>query len=377
MEKISLAAVAIAVFMVGSVGTVQGEDMGFTKAFEGKSSDTEIEDGKRLSESGSVRKNISPDGGTQEERQAPVPVPLILDTDMESDVDDVGALAMLHALADRGEIDLLGVMVGAENPWSTLCADRVNSYFNRPDLPLGRLKGDGEYRSSAYAKTIAEEFDGTLDSAEEAPCAVDQYRKLLASQPDHSVIILTIGYLTNLRNLLASEPDSHSDLNGQELVEQKVKKWVCMGGQFPEGLESNIGRYEHEAAIEAINNWPTEIIFSGWEIGRMDTGHDILDLPPSNPVRRAYELFDRIPHKSWDQVATLFAARGLDDGPAAHYWEFSDPGYIEIEEAGDNAGYNRWVDDPEGTQRYLRQVGSDDDIAEDINELMYHLPKGG
>ncbi|MFW6457406.1 MAG: hypothetical protein ACOC0A_03850, partial [Planctomycetota bacterium] len=109
----------------------------------------------------------------------------------------------------------------------------------------------------------------------------------------------------------------------------------------------------------------------------MDTGHDILDLPPSNPVRRAYELFDRIPHKSWDQVATLFAARGLDDSPAAHYWEFSDPGYIEIEEDGDDAGYNRWVDDPEGTQRYLRQVGSDDDIAEDINELMYHLPKGG
>ena len=54
-------------------------------------------------------------------------IPVILDTDMESDVDDVGALAMMHALADRGETELLGVMVCSVNPWSTLCADRSNT----------------------------------------------------------------------------------------------------------------------------------------------------------------------------------------------------------------------------------------------------------
>ena len=41
---------------------------------------------------------------------------VIFDTDVGGDVDDAGALAVLHALADRGEIELLamGVVIGHE-----------------------------------------------------------------------------------------------------------------------------------------------------------------------------------------------------------------------------------------------------------------------
>ncbi len=298
-------------------------------------------------------------------------IPIILDTDMESDVDDVGALAMLHALADFGETDLLAVMVCAKNPWSILCADRINTYFNRKNLPLGQLKGPGVDRESRYARQVAEEFPGTLQSAQSAPDAVDQYRSILAGQPDNSVVILSIGYLTNLRDLITSGPDKYSNLDGQQLVKQKVRLWVCMGGQFPSGREANI-LWDTEASIEAINNWPTEIIFSGWEIGLMDTGENIIDLPESNPVRRAYELFDRIPHKNWDQVAVLYAVRGLNNGPSAHYWKLSDPGRIIIDR-GD--GSNIWQEDPNGTHRYLIQVGLDDVIAMEIDSLMMHLPQ--
>jgi hypothetical protein len=298
------------------------------------------------------------------------PVMIILDTDMESDVDDVGALAMLHALADFGETEILGVIVCAKNPWSLLCADRINTYFNRPDIPLGQLKGPGVDRESLYARQIAEEFPGTLQSSEDAPDAISQYRRILASQPDNSVIILSIGYLTNLRDLVLSGPDRISDLSGRDLVEQKVRLWVCMGGQFPEGREANI-RWDTRASIEAIDNWPTEIIFSGWEIGLMDTGDQITDLPESSPVRRSYELFGRIPHKNWDQVAGLFAVRGLDNGPASEYWLLSDPGQIVIES---DEGRNIWEGNPEGSHRYLIQVGSDEDIAREIDALMMHLP---
>ncbi len=298
-------------------------------------------------------------------------IPIILDTDMESDVDDVGALAMLHALADFGETEILGVMVCAKNPWSILCADRINTYFNREKLPLGQLRGPGVDRESRYARGVAEEFPGNLQSADEAPDAVDQYRRLLAGQPDNSVIILSIGYLTNLRDLVNSGPDQYSNLNGQLLVEQKVRLWVCMGGMFPSGRESNI-RWDTEASIEAIDKWPGEIIFSGWEIGLMDTGADILDLPESNPVRRAYQLFGRIPHKNWDQVAVLYAVRGLDDGPSAHYWELSGPGRLVIDPAD---GSNTWEEDPGGPHRHLIQVGSDDEIAREIDELMMYVPQ--
>ena len=298
-------------------------------------------------------------------------IPVILDTDMESDVDDVGALAMLHALADLGETKPLGVMVCAVNPWSILCADRINTYFNRPDLPLGQLKGPGVDRESRYARGVAEEFPGTLQSADDAPDAVDQYRRVLAGEPDNSVVIVSIGYLTNLRDLINSGPDQYSSLDGRGLVEQKVRLWVCMGGMFPSGREANI-RWDTEASIEAISNWPTEIIFSGWEIGLMDTGADILDLPETNPVRRAYQLFDRIPHKNWDQVALLYAVRGLEDGPSAQYWELSGPGRIIIDPED---GSNTWEEDPNGTHRHLIQIGSDDEIAQEIDSLMMHIPE--
>jgi hypothetical protein len=297
-------------------------------------------------------------------------IPVILDTDMESDVDDVGALAMLHALADFSETEILGVMVCAENPWSTLCADRINTYFGRENLPVGQIRKPGVDRDSRYARTVAEEFPGTLQSADDAPDAVDQYRKILASRPDNSVVILSIGYLTNLRDLLLSGPDGHSSLDGRELVRQKVRVWICMGGYFPTGRESNI-LWDTQASIEAIDYWPTEIIFSGWEIGTMDTGGQILDLPESSPVRRSYELFGRIPHKNWDQVATLYAVRGLDNGPAAHYWELSDPGWIVIDSSD---GSNVWEDDPQGTHRHLIQVGTDEEIAREIDELMMYVP---
>ena len=300
-------------------------------------------------------------------------ISVILDTDMESDVDDVGALAMLHAFADLGEAEPLGVMVCAVNPRSILCADRINVYFNRPDLPLGQLKGPGVDRESRYAQGVAEEFPGTLQSADDAPDAVDQYRRVLAGEPDKSVVIVSIGYLTNLRDLINSGPDQHSSLDGRGLIEQKVRLWVCMGGQFPSGREANI-RWDTEASLEAIDKWPTEIIFSGYEIGLMDTGADILDLPETNPVRRAYQLFGRIPHKNWDQVALLYAVRGLDDGPAAHYWKYSAPGRIVIDPED---GSNTWEEDPNGAHRHLIQIGSDDEIAQEIDSLMMHIPETG
>ncbi len=46
------------------------------------------------------------------------PVPVIFDTDFGPDVDDVGALAILHAMADRGETEILGVMVSTSGDFA-------------------------------------------------------------------------------------------------------------------------------------------------------------------------------------------------------------------------------------------------------------------
>ncbi len=68
------------------------------------------------------------------------PVRLIFDTDIQGDADDVGAVAVAHALADSGEAEILAVGVSSKNPWSPLCLSAVNTYFGRGNVPLGVLK---------------------------------------------------------------------------------------------------------------------------------------------------------------------------------------------------------------------------------------------
>src|SRR5690606_37078783 len=157
------------------------------------------------------------------------PIKVILDTDIDSDVDDVGALAMLHTLADHQVVDLLGVVVTSDDRHAPSCTDAINHYFKRPDIPIGVEKGISLREFSKYAKEISAEFPHDLSSYEEAEDATDLYRRLLSEQPDSSVVMISIGHLTNIRKLMESQPDRHSELNGMGLIRKKVRLWSCMG----------------------------------------------------------------------------------------------------------------------------------------------------
>jgi hypothetical protein len=277
------------------------------------------------------------------------PVTLILDTDIENDVDDVGAVALLHALADLGEAKILAMGVSVKHPWSAPCLDVLNTYYGRPDIPIGVVKGAGVDTGSKYAKTIAAEFPHKLRSADDAPDAVALYRKVLAAQADQSTVLVSIGFLSNIANLVESPADAVSDLSGLELVRKKVRLWVCMGGQFPQGREWNLFQ-DTAASRRALEKWPTPIVFSGFEIGEsIQTGAALKDAAVGGPVRRSYELFNGLHNRaSWDQTAVLYAVRGGRDD-ATGYWSLHRPGTIQV--LADGA--NRWQDSAEGKHTYL------------------------
>ena len=67
----------------------------------------------------------------------PEPVKVIFDTDMYTDYDDIGALAMLHAMADAGEADLLAVLQNTRGNSGLAVVEIINRYYGRPDLPVG------------------------------------------------------------------------------------------------------------------------------------------------------------------------------------------------------------------------------------------------
>jgi len=302
--------------------------------------------------------------------QAEEPVRLVFDTDIMGDVDDVGAVAVLHAFANRGEAKILATGVCVENPWSPLCLDALNTYFGRPDVPLGVVKGPAHNRASKYAQGIVQEFPHALKSSEEAPDAAFLYRKVLAKRPDRSVVMVSVGQLTNFRNLLKTGPDQYSDLDGRELAKRKVRVWVCMGGRFPEGREANLIN-DGPAAAYAIAHWPTPIIFSGWEIGNeIMTGARLKEAPAGTPVRRAYELYNGLKNRqSWDQTAVFFAVRGLDGG-LADYWDVRSKGHLQVNEDGSNV----WRDSPDKMHSYLVKKMRPEKIATIIEELMLRPP---
>ena len=84
------------------------------------------------------------------------PVMVILDTDISTDVDDVGAVAVLHSLADRGEARILGMMISSGDPWSASCLSALNTFFNRPHIPIGVVKGKSVTDHSKYTEIISQ-----------------------------------------------------------------------------------------------------------------------------------------------------------------------------------------------------------------------------
>lgn len=313
------------------------------------------------------------------------PVGIIFDTDMTTDCDDAGALAMLHTLDQTGEANILATVVNNKGDHSAGATKAINTFYGRADIPVGVYKGDDVGRDaadffSAISRDIAA-YGHSATSRDQLPDAVDVYRKTLAEAGPGEVVIASVGHLNNLYDLLQSGPDSYSPLNGRDLVEQKVHHLVVMGGhflpdaagQYPNGCEHNFrARGSARFTGPALDLWPGEILFSGYEIGeKIMTGSGLTRLGEGHPVRRAYEGHPSEPlvngRMSWDQTAVLAAVRG----PQA-YWDVSEPGRIRV----DSEGCNTWTDDRNGQHAYLisRENPSPSDIGEIIEKLMVNSP---
>lgn len=314
------------------------------------------------------------------------PVKIILDVDLAEDVDDAGALGVLHALADRGEAEILATIVSAKNEFVGPCLDAINTYYGRPDIPIGYQRGHvygylnrkdpDRLTTSKYAEFVAKNFPHDLARSSDAPDAAGLCRRILAAQPDGSVTIVSVGFLTNLKNLLDSSADEHSRLNGEALVKQKVKQWVCMGGIFPGGRFPNgDGEYnvmwDTIASVRAINDWPTPIVFSGFEIGaKVFSGGVLKSAPTNNPVRACYEKYNGLKNReSWDLTAVLYAVRGTNS-----YWSLSEPGFC-LMHARVTHGYNEWLSTTNGRHRYLMPKMRPAELGQVLDALLMQARK--
>ena len=290
------------------------------------------------------------------------PLRLIFDTDMGNDVDDALALGVIHALVSRRECELLAVTITKDNALAAPFIDAVNTFYGRGGVPIGVVQ-DGVTRQAGKFLPMVQQRDGDawryphdLVSGEQAPEATQLLRQVLAQQPDGSVVIVQVGFSTNLARLLDTAPDVHSPLTGRELVARKVNLLSIMAGAFqPIGdnrrfLEYNVVT-DIPSARKVVAQWPTPVVFSGFEIGiavpypavsiERDFGY-----VPHHPLAEAYRLYMPPPHNrpTWDLTSVLYAVY-----PDRGFFDLSPPGRVTVEDDG----FTRFEPDAAGTHRYL------------------------
>lgn len=314
---------------------------------------------------------ICPLLGQAQSRKAPVSI--IFDTDMGPDYDDVGAITLLHALADSGQAQILATVASTTYPRVVAVLDVFNTYFKRPKTPIGVPKGaavhEGDWQH--WSDTLVARYPHKLTRNEQAPDAVDVYRQVLARQPDHSVTIITVGFLTNLANLLQSGPDQFSPLSGRALVAKKVSRLVSMAGHFPKGHEFNIHK-DALASQQVFETWPTEVIFSGFEIGwKIKTGLPLVQNTTiqHSPAQDVFRIClpkakeDNLGRMSWDQTAVLVGIKGTSP-----YYDLK-PGRIIV----DGDGNNRWDENRNGHFHLVEKMPVAQ-VTAIIDKLMQHQP---
>ena len=171
---------------------------------------------------------------------------------MCTDVDDVGALAVLHALADNGEAEILAISYNEVHPSGagTICA--INTWYNRGAIPIGIYKGDlADPDESSYLESIAANFPHDLPTVP-TPSSLEVYLQVLSEQPDNSVTIISVGFLNNLYDLL--QADAH-------LVAQKVTELVVMALRIDDPYNT-IRHNQVDKSEYVIRNWPTRLVIS-------------------------------------------------------------------------------------------------------------------
>ncbi len=288
------------------------------------------------------------------------PVRLIFDTDMGNDIDDALALGVIHALQSRGECQLLAVTVSKDNEFAGPFCDLINTFYGRGNVPVGVVRQGATPEDSRYIKEpcLAQDdgkprYPRTLQSGKTAPEATGLLRQVLSQQPDKSVVMVVVGFSTNVSRLLDSPADQHSPLTGRELVATKCRLLSMMAGNFAvQGREKEYNVYVDAAAAKNVfANWPTPIVASGFEIGQAikypsTSIENDFRYVKHHPLREAYGLYQKMPYdrETWDLTSVLYAVR-----PERGYFGVSEPGKITV----DDQQVTQFTAGPDGRHRYL------------------------
>ena len=312
------------------------------------------------------------------------PEKVILDTDMGSDCDDVGALALLHEYANQGNAEILGVIYSSGAvPYGVGIIDAINRYYDHSTIPIGANYDEtfGDPVDKMNAQALANDtlvFHNTYISNRDVAEQTILNRKLLVAQNDNSITYITIGHTKGLYDLMVSKPDSISNLSGAALVNKKIKRWVALGALKSSNIEleyytKDWNFFSNGTAIYTaylLKHFVKPIYFVDGG-SKVMTGGSLENTAKGNIVRETYEewlwnfqkktLKDQRP--SWDLVTVYFAIKGVGE-----YFEILDKGYLYF----DTEKGCKWIrSDSVTNQRFvIQKENTDIDFSNYLNKMI-------
>ena len=234
---------------------------------------------------------------------------------MDTDCDDVGALAIIYEYVKSGKAELLGIICDAVCGFSAPFSEAMGKLYGI-ERPIGAYKGEDErltkYRLhsqkySKYNKALSSDLNKTNIDYEDA---VKTYRKLLSVAPDNSVTVLCVGLMTAVAEVILSKPDEISPLSGKELFSKKVKKVITMS-EISKVANNFNWDMDPESTEIFLKECPVSIYVSEMG-GDILTGKILKNYPDGHLAKEAYRLFGVLDsgRQSWDLIATLYAING-------------------------------------------------------------------
>lgn len=213
---------------------------------------------------------------------------VILDTDYASDADDVVALELAMVYDNHEIIDLIGVALSTTYSRSPMAVNNQLAKGGHADVPVAMdTSGKGCQVATQYVDVM---YQGGSDKYEQP---VQMYRRLLASA-DSKVSIIVTGFTQNLEDLLNSQPDGYSPLNGVDLIREKVDTVYIVGGNATGRPSFNFywgdNRDTTKAAKFVNSNLPVRLVYIPEEMGNdvyVGGFYNHLDTRQTNIVTKA------------------------------------------------------------------------------------------
>jgi hypothetical protein len=301
---------------------------------------------------------------------------LTIDEEGDSDCDDYGDVAVGHVLMTLGKANLVGI----GTPSGTLNAGKswrlVNHFFGRPWIPVGKSTNSlilGKY--TGVQDVVLTNYGNIYwPTAPDPENSTAMYRKILASAPSNKVVMVFGGQMNNLSELWNSPADTNSSWTGEQLITNKVKELVILGGYYPFNTNSTGGGWDYNfytstnrvvpvtynpaQVVNQLKNVNVTFFPSGDYIAW--TGQDFFGHKGS-PIYIAYNF--TMADLDWFGPGGIYGEkREFHDGremwgQGALLWHFfgTNMGMYSVRGSNyvDVMGTNYWVDNPSGPHRYV------------------------